>query len=400
MVFAFYSVEGLGNLEGDGVVVEVEVGWVLSHEDVTEDEVVESFWEGHGLNTHEALLLSTGSNLENVVGTSKGIWSIVDGEGQLWHVSDVGAVRFDGDSLDQWVNDGLWTNKEGSSGVDDGLVFGGIDWGFAGLSNGLKLKGPVFLLDDLVGLNDFITLRVHTWHNHVGFGSGIVEIEREGFVGLVGEINEGIELVNGDAFVSKTENTRHLGGEERDTLNVGDFTEAHGGSDTISNSGDILGHGTLDGTRSVGDVESLTVLLVGAGFLGIIEWVSPAWDGPTALGVNPEVGRTGIWDHGELLWWGSDFDIDEVLGVHVVLDVDVLAGEEFLLDGVVLTLNHVFGELLLVECNFTSRGRTDKSGDGSRFHFYYLIIRCLLKNTLFELILIRINSIKIGLSNI
>jgi len=284
--------------------------------------------------------LSTGGDLENVVGTSEGIWSIIDGEGQLWEIFEVGAVGFDGKALDQWVNDFLWTNKEGSTGVDDGLIFGGIDLWFTGLSERLKSKGPVFLLGDLVGLNDFITISVHTWHNHVGFGSGLVKIEREGFVGLVGEINEGIELVNGDAFVSKTHDTRHLGGKERETLDVGDFTEAHGGSDTISNSGDILGNGTLDGTRSVGDIESLTVLLVGAGFLGIIEWVSPAWDGPTALGVNPEVGGTGIWDHGELLWWGTDFDIDEVLGVHVVLDVDVFAGEEFLLNSVVLTLNH------------------------------------------------------------
>ena len=313
--------------------------------------------------------MSTGGDLENVVGTSEGIWSIIDGEGQLWHVLEVGAVGFDGKSLDQWVNDGLWTNKEGSSGVDDGLIFGGIDGGFAFLSNRLKLKGPVFLLNNLVGFNDFITLRVHTWHNHVGFGSGLVKVEREGFVGLVGEINEGIELVNGDAFVSKTKDTRHLGGEERDTLDVGDFTEAHGGGDTISNSGDVLGNGTLDGTRSVGDIESLTVFLVGAGFLGIIEWVSPAWDGPTALGVDPEVGGTGIWDHGELLWWGSDLDINEVLGVHVVLDVDVLAGKEFLLNSVVLTSDHILGEVLLVKCDFTSRGRTDKSGDGGRFHF-------------------------------
>ena len=63
-VAASSSVDGLGNLEGDGVVVQVEVGWILSHEDVTENEVVEASWEGHGLDTEEALTL----HLEDVVG--------------------------------------------------------------------------------------------------------------------------------------------------------------------------------------------------------------------------------------------------------------------------------------------------------------------------------------------
>ena len=87
--------------------------------------------------------------------------------------------------------------------------------------------------------------------------------------------------------------------------------------------------------------------------------MSPAGDGPAAVRVDPEVGGTGIWDHGELLWWGSDLDINEVLGVHVVLDIDVLAGKEFLLNSVVLTGDHILGEVLLVKCDFTSRGRTD-----------------------------------------
>ena len=83
------SGEGLGNLEGDGVVVQVEVGWVLSHEDVTEDEVVESFWEGHGLNTEQALGLSTLGDFENVVAGIELVVSLIDGESHSWEVSNV-----------------------------------------------------------------------------------------------------------------------------------------------------------------------------------------------------------------------------------------------------------------------------------------------------------------------
>ncbi len=81
--------ESLGNLEGNGVVVEVEVGWVLSHEDVTEDEVVESFWEGHGLNTEQALGFTTLGHLENVVAGIELVISLIDGESHSWEVSDV-----------------------------------------------------------------------------------------------------------------------------------------------------------------------------------------------------------------------------------------------------------------------------------------------------------------------
>ena len=102
------SGDGLSDLEGDGVVVEVEVGWVLSHEDISEDEVVEASWEGHGLDTEEALVL----DVENVVLGSELVVSGIDGEGQVWEAAHVGAVRLDGDALDQWVYDGLGSDKE------------------------------------------------------------------------------------------------------------------------------------------------------------------------------------------------------------------------------------------------------------------------------------------------
>ena len=40
--------------------------------------------------------------------------------------------------------------------------------------------------------------------------------------------------------------------------------------------------------------------------------MSPAWDGPAGVRVNPEVGGTGIWDHLEFLWWSTDGGLNEI----------------------------------------------------------------------------------------
>ena len=110
-------------MEGDSVVVEVEVGWVLSHEDVTKDEVVETFWEIHRLDTEQALTL----HLEHVVFAGENVVSRVDLEGQVWKGIQVRAIGLNSDSVDHLVNDSLWSNQQGSSGVDDSFVLGGIN---------------------------------------------------------------------------------------------------------------------------------------------------------------------------------------------------------------------------------------------------------------------------------
>jgi hypothetical protein len=112
------------------------------------------------------------------------------------------------------------------------------------------------------------------------------------------------------------------------------------------------------------DGEIRSVLLVGGRLLAVIERMGPAWEGPAALGVNPEIGRSSIRDHGELLGWCSDFNIDEVLGVQVVLDSNVLSTEELLLNSVGLVQVHILGHFSLVDWNSSGRGGTKEGGDG------------------------------------
>jgi len=102
--------------EGNSVGVSVEVGWVSSHEDISEDEVVEALWEVHSLDSHDALA----GNLQSVVVGSQHVIGGVDGEGEVWEGAEVGAVLGDFDTLDEFVGDVLWSGEEGSSGVNDG----------------------------------------------------------------------------------------------------------------------------------------------------------------------------------------------------------------------------------------------------------------------------------------
>jgi len=230
-------------LEADSVVVTVEVGWVFSDEDISENEVVETSWEVASLNSKEAFSFSVCSNLKSVFVGGEGIVGGVDGESQVWEVLDVGAVLFDRDSVNEWADESLWSNKEGSSGVDDGFVFGGANLGLASLLDGVELECPVLLLNNLMGRVEGEVLRVKSWEDHVAVLADIVEVERETLVREVSLIHPGWEPVNRDAAISESEDTGHLGSVERHTFNMGNFSEAHGGFD-VSDSGNIFGDGS------------------------------------------------------------------------------------------------------------------------------------------------------------
>ena len=84
-MFVPYS---FGNLEGDGVVVKVEVSWVLSHENVSKDEVVEALWELHGLDSEQALALSCKSDLESILFWGQSVSGSINGESHVWKVAE------------------------------------------------------------------------------------------------------------------------------------------------------------------------------------------------------------------------------------------------------------------------------------------------------------------------
>jgi len=74
---------GIFGVEGDGVIVTVEVGCELAEEDITDDDVMESSRDGSGHDTHEALGVLALSDLDNVVLGGEDVRSGVEGEGNV-----------------------------------------------------------------------------------------------------------------------------------------------------------------------------------------------------------------------------------------------------------------------------------------------------------------------------
>jgi len=118
------------------------------------------------LDTEDAFGLSEFGNLENVIVGGKWIVLSINGETDIWKGIEVLASGVDGDSGDKFVNDGFWSDEEGSSGVDDGLDVSGWDDGLS-VVDGIELECPVFLFNNLMGLNDGVVLVVHSWDDHV-----------------------------------------------------------------------------------------------------------------------------------------------------------------------------------------------------------------------------------------
>ena len=64
------------------------------------------------------------------------------------------------------------------------------------------------------------------------------------------------------------------------------------------------------------------------------------------------------------MWWGSNFDFDEVLGVHLVLDVDLFSSKESAFNGGCLVKVHILGHFSLVNWDSSSGGGSNEGGDG------------------------------------
>mmetsp|Transcript_39440 Transcript_39440/g.53595 ORF Transcript_39440/g.53595 Transcript_39440/m.53595 type:complete len:221 (+) Transcript_39440:505-1167(+) len=216
-----------------------------------------------------------------------------------------------------------------------------------------------------MGTEEFLVGVLSAWDVHVrGLGVG-TKVEREGFVFQIGGGKEGGERVNGDSVVSETEDTTHLGNVESGTGNIGNFTEFHLSGGSTTEVDNILGNGTLDTTGTVLNDEVLTVLNEGGGFGVVIGGVSPAGNGPAVVGVDPEVGGTGIGNNLEGLGGGTNVNVDKVLGVHVVLDINnftVGSGRHLVNLGLV-TFN---GEGHVSKVDSTGNG--DGSEGSNKFH--------------------------------
>ena len=138
------------------------------------------------------------------------------------------------------INEGFWSGNEGSSRVDNTLVTIAWDCGVT-LLDSSKVEGPVGLFDNIV-FCDFLEFAVcvRTWNSHVRCVWVVVEVETEGVLREVALIDEDWEVVDGDGWVSKSENTIELRNKEHSARGAGNLSKGHCSGNGVSHGYGIL----------------------------------------------------------------------------------------------------------------------------------------------------------------
>ena len=221
------SSELWSNCETNSVVVSIEVWVILSHEDISEDDIVEGRGESRSHDSVDAFGDSIWFDWDNVVLIGEDVVNAVNSECDVWESLNILAKSVDGDAFDQWVNKFLRTNNDWSSWVNDCQVFGHVNGGFTGLLHWGELEWPVFLFNNVMELHFSVECSLFiAWDGHVtGFGV-VMEIEGKAFIGKITGINKGREVINWDGTISKSQNTWHLWGIESNTFYSSNFTKS------------------------------------------------------------------------------------------------------------------------------------------------------------------------------
>jgi hypothetical protein len=101
-----------GDGKSNSVVDQVEVTVVLSHEDISEDHVVEGRREGRSHKSTDAFSDTVLGDLHNVVFPGKDVVDAVNGEGDVWEFFDALAGSLHGDSGAQLVDEFLGSDDD------------------------------------------------------------------------------------------------------------------------------------------------------------------------------------------------------------------------------------------------------------------------------------------------
>jgi hypothetical protein len=98
--------------ESNSVVVLVEVRVVLSHEGISEDEVVEASREVLSHDGKHALSVFALSYLENIVVGSKCVLNVVNIESNLRKLVKTRAILVHGDTVDKGLNESIGADED------------------------------------------------------------------------------------------------------------------------------------------------------------------------------------------------------------------------------------------------------------------------------------------------
>lgn len=102
-------------VEGDGVVVTVEVGGITSHKGITNDQVVEAFGDFHGHEAQDALGDTELGHLHNIVVIGQHVVGAIECHGDVGERLNASAGGVDDDAFNERVNDGRGADNHGGS---------------------------------------------------------------------------------------------------------------------------------------------------------------------------------------------------------------------------------------------------------------------------------------------
>jgi len=119
--------KSLGKCETDSSVGHIEMSVVLVDEGVTKNEgFLKRGGEGHTLDSENALSLTLGGNLEDVVSGVESVGISGNDEGESGESVDLSAVdalgTFVGEGLEHSSNGCLGSNEDGSTSVNNGVL--------------------------------------------------------------------------------------------------------------------------------------------------------------------------------------------------------------------------------------------------------------------------------------
>jgi len=101
-----------GLSKSNSVVLLIEEGVVLSHEDISKNHVIERWWEGGSHNSHHALSDSHIGDLDNVVVVGQDVVNSINGEGDVGEIFNAFAGSLDSDAVNEFVDESLWANND------------------------------------------------------------------------------------------------------------------------------------------------------------------------------------------------------------------------------------------------------------------------------------------------
>lgn len=306
--------------EANAVVAQIELGIVLSDEDVSQDPEIGA----HILEGGHAVAV----RLDDVGGGGQGEVGAADIEGDIGQGADAGAGHV---ATIVHIQD----LRQGNVGV-----VGSHDQGGAGIGNSLAVIAQRVAIDGGAGHGELPVALFGDGHvgegtrvqggvgaaedqlTTIGGGAGAGQVEGEH--GLVDQtlgdhvVEDGSHVINGQGLVGHAEDAVEVGIVEVGARLVGGLCEGLALDGQAVDVDGIGGQVAGEAASSVLDGEGLAVGHVGGASAGVVLVVGQAGIALAGVGGHPQVGGAGVEQHLEALGRSADSDGAVVGHVHVV----------------------------------------------------------------------------------